>query len=295
MLFRQMTYFCAVVDHGGFTRAAEACYVSQSAISQQVKALEAELGCALLVRAGRGFTLTPAGEAFHRRAREILADVEELKLEVLDIASGAPRALRVGYLNRYDGWEVQAAVAAFARRHPHVEIAAEGMSHEGLYEGARAGALDILVSDRRRELSDTFENRLLFRSYEMVEVSEANALAACDDLRVSQLRGQACILVSDAEQRAAERSYFRDVLNYDCEFLFAPSLEQARMMVAGNRGVLPVESRMKEAGSGTVLRRIPLVDGSGARRRREYYAFWPKARGGALVEEFAAILEDLFR
>ena len=59
MLLRQMKYFVAVVESNGFTAAAERCYVSQSAISQQISALENELGVSLISRDGRKFLLLP--------------------------------------------------------------------------------------------------------------------------------------------------------------------------------------------------------------------------------------------
>ena len=65
---RQIQYLCAVVETGSFTRAADKCMVSQSAVSQQVKALEGELGFELLHRHGRSFSVTPAGELFARKA-----------------------------------------------------------------------------------------------------------------------------------------------------------------------------------------------------------------------------------
>ena len=60
-MLRQIQYFQAVVRCHSFSEAAEECHISQSAISQQVKALENELGFALLERKNRSFTLTPAG------------------------------------------------------------------------------------------------------------------------------------------------------------------------------------------------------------------------------------------
>ena len=65
MLFRQMKYFTAVVDCNSFTEAAEQCYISQSAISQQIRALEKDLGVELIRRENRRFSLTPAGEYFY--------------------------------------------------------------------------------------------------------------------------------------------------------------------------------------------------------------------------------------
>ena len=64
MLLKQMKYFITVVDLHSFTEAAEQCFISQSAISQQIKALEKELGVRLFERSKRQFSLTAAGEYF---------------------------------------------------------------------------------------------------------------------------------------------------------------------------------------------------------------------------------------
>ena len=63
-MIRQIRYFQAVVRNNSFSEAAEECYVTQSAISQQIQALERELSFDLLERKNRKFTLTPAGEYF---------------------------------------------------------------------------------------------------------------------------------------------------------------------------------------------------------------------------------------
>lgn len=71
MLLRQMKYFVAVVDCNSFTEAAEQCYISQSAISQQIQSLEKELGVLLIQRANRRFTLTPTGQYFYSHCKAI--------------------------------------------------------------------------------------------------------------------------------------------------------------------------------------------------------------------------------
>ena len=133
MELRQLQYFCAVVETGSFTRAAERCLVSQSAVSQQVAALEAELGFELVRRRGRGSEVTAAGELFGRRAAELLDKLDEARYEAEGVAKGYASTLSVGYLNRYEGWEFQGAVAAFVARHPHIPLHATSGSHDTLY------------------------------------------------------------------------------------------------------------------------------------------------------------------
>ena len=133
--------------------------------------MEAELGAQLLERCGRTFTPTPAGEHFYRKASGIPRELDDLRIETLDIAGGLARRLTVGYLNRYEGWEVQGAIAAFASRHPHVEVNAVSGSHDDLYWALLTGDADIAFNDRRRELYDACENVFLARTFAYIELS----------------------------------------------------------------------------------------------------------------------------
>ncbi len=292
MLLKQLEYFAAVVDCQSFTKAAKRCFVSQSAVSQQIKALEEELNVQLLHRQGKGFTLTPAGERVLAAARDMAARADRMRIELDRLSDANRHELRVGYLNRYEGWEVQGAVAAFAVRHPQVAITATAGSHDDLYEMMLSGAIDVAFNDQRRELSDEFVNEYLMTCYTSIEVSEASPLAAFDEVPVSQLGEEACILIARGDQRGVERDYYRNVLNFPCPFIFADTLEEARMMVAGNRGFLPLESHATRHAAGSVIRRIPLVSASGP-LKRDYYAFWLDTRSGWVVREFARMLKEL--
>ena len=290
---RQIKYFCAVVEERSFTRAADACLVSQSAISQQVKALEEELGFELLHRRGRGFDVTPAGELFARKAHALIEQLDDLRYEAEGVANGWATTLSVGYLNRYEGWEVQAAVTAFAARHPHIPVNTTAGSHDTLYHLILNHEVDVLFSDRRRALSDAFVNRHLFDGWQYVEVSEASGMAWATELTVAELSHAPCILIAAPDQEDVERDYYRDVLGFRSDFLFARSREEGRMMVAGNRGFMPVETRAQSGRTGSAIRRIPLIDQNG-QLKSEYYCYWPKNRTNRLIEEFAGILAGLF-
>ncbi|MDV8064953.1 LysR family transcriptional regulator [Rhodococcus sp. IEGM 1366] len=77
-----VTYFVAVVDHGGITKAAQSLYISQPSLSQAIRTLERRLGATLFDRTGRRLVLTDAGRTFDLAARRILADVERAKAKV---------------------------------------------------------------------------------------------------------------------------------------------------------------------------------------------------------------------
>ena len=158
MLLRQMKYFAAVVECRSFTEAAAQCCISQSAISQQIQALERELGAELIHRENRRFTLTPIGEYFYARSKTILEQVDELVCETKRLAADSELQLRIGYLRCYSGMELHQAIAEFSKRYPEVAINIVGGTHEELYDLLRQGGVDIILSDQRRAFSDTYVN-----------------------------------------------------------------------------------------------------------------------------------------
>lgn len=115
MELRQIRYFIEVVERNSFTQAAEACFISQSAISQQIKALEEELGLSLLLRQGRSFSLTPAGDYFYRKSKAWLEELEQIAKGTQRRAGWGERVLRVGFPGNYAGRELYQAVADFAQ------------------------------------------------------------------------------------------------------------------------------------------------------------------------------------
>ena len=120
------SFLCNLTDlliySNSFTEAAEEYHVSQSAISQQIQALEKELGVKLLERKNRKFILTPAGEHFYRRSLILTSDLERLRCETLRLAHRDEARLTVGYLRRYSGAEFHAAVADFSQQYPDVQL-----------------------------------------------------------------------------------------------------------------------------------------------------------------------------
>ncbi|WP_344781075.1 LysR family transcriptional regulator [Gordonia caeni] len=117
MEFRQLTYLVAVATQGGFSRAARACFVSQSAVSHQIAALERELGVELFERSSRTVTLTEAGQTLLPRAEELLALRDDA------VAAVAPRPDRVRIAaNMSFARTALGAVSAVRDRHPEAEI-----------------------------------------------------------------------------------------------------------------------------------------------------------------------------
>jgi LysR family carnitine catabolism transcriptional activator len=122
MELRQLEYVLGVIDHGGFTRAAEALHVAQPTLSQGIRTLEQELGVQLFDRVGRGVRLSAAGRAFEPGARRSLAEASvarQAATEVLALRAGELTAIALPTLvvEPLVRW-----VGAFRRAYPGVTV-----------------------------------------------------------------------------------------------------------------------------------------------------------------------------
>lgn len=292
-MLRQIKYFQAVVRCGSFTEAAEECYISQSAVSQQIRALEKELGVKLLERKNRRFTITPAGEYFYKKSLALTADFDKLCRETARIAQNDKLRLRLGYLKGYSSREFQQAVAEFAGKYPDIEIDIINGNHEELYDELRFGRADLVLNDQRRAFSDEYVNIVLTTTEYCIEISGRSPIAETDSVSADALKDIPCILVASHSQRENEQMYYRDIVGISSDFLFAENLEEARLLVIGGKGFMPVDSSGREIQFGAPLRHIPLLRG-GRPIKRNYCAFWKADNSGYYVEEFADILKDKF-
>lgn len=289
MLFRQIKYFVTVVDCNSFTEAAERCYISQSAVSQQIQALEHELGVQLLKRENRKFYLTPAGEYFYRCGQKMLDEARRVKAETVRIGQYGSRSLKAGYLKSYGGKGLHQAVAAFAQQHPEIELELMGGTHEELYDGLKSGRLDMVMNDQRRAFSDEYVNFVLLTCGWNIEIAAGHKLASGGRIELNELGDIPGILVADKAQQNKEREFYAHTLGFADNFLFALGIEEARLLAAAGKGYLLAD------GSGfaaeTVLKRLPLYR-NGSRIMRSYCAFWKKGNDNAYIPLFAELLKE---
>ncbi|MYS20985.1 MULTISPECIES: LysR family transcriptional regulator [unclassified Streptomyces] len=194
MQFQQLAYFVAVADSRHFTRAAEAVHVSQPSLSQQVRALEKELGAELFSRARGNITLTDAGEALLPLARRILADADTARHEVLELARLTRGRVRLGATPSLCTGLLPDVLRSFHDQHPGIRLLIEeGGSHDLVRELAR-GALDLaLVVLPLPSPSPALTTVELFQE-ELVVVSSAEAPAPRSPVRIADLAGRPMVM-----------------------------------------------------------------------------------------------------
>ncbi|MFI2619052.1 LysR family transcriptional regulator [Streptomyces sp. NPDC018584] len=145
MQFQQLLYFVAVAETRHFTRAAEEVHVSQPSLSQQIRALEKELGAELFSRARGNITLTDAGEALLPLARRILADADTARIEVQELAQLRRGRIRLGATPSVCTGLLPEILRAFHDRHPGIQLLIEESGSHDLVRELARGALDLAL------------------------------------------------------------------------------------------------------------------------------------------------------
>jgi DNA-binding transcriptional LysR family regulator len=140
----QINYFLAIVETGGFTKAAEQLFVSQPSLSAGIKKLEQELGVTLFDRIGRRAALTPAGRFFLEKARNIQSEYRSTLHELREFQKHP--TLRVGAICTLRIAELSHLIHAFREQHPHVTVELWSSHFKEIQSWLNEGDIDIALS-----------------------------------------------------------------------------------------------------------------------------------------------------
>jgi DNA-binding transcriptional LysR family regulator len=143
MELRHLRYFVAVAEELHFGRAAERLYIAQSALSQQIFSLEAEIGIQLLERTKRRVQLTAAGQAFLEDARNIIHQVEQAIERSQRVAKGEIGQLRIGFTILALHSVLPPMLATFQNRYPDVKLILHEMTTQAQLEALRHQQIDV--------------------------------------------------------------------------------------------------------------------------------------------------------
>ncbi|MGH2890531.1 MAG: LysR substrate-binding domain-containing protein [Solirubrobacteraceae bacterium] len=251
MELRQLRYFVAVAEELHFRRAAARLHMSQPPLSQQIAALESELGCRLLERTRRRVELTAAGDAFLRDARTMLAELDRAVATARAIDSGQAGVLRIGFVGSALHSILPAAVQRFRRARPQVEV---DLRERSTVEGLRAlatGAVDIALVRPPIEPDPALRVEVVLRERTIAVLPADHALAALRRVPLRRLAAEPLVLFPRAQApgfhdlligRLAATGVSPRVVQY------APEMITIVGLVAAGIGVSPVPASVEHLG-----------------------------------------------
>ena len=250
------------------------------------------MGVGLIERTNRKFSLTPAGEYFYKKSLIIVSDYDRIVHDTIRISKNDNAELRIGYLKCCAWAEIQLAVARFSEKYPDVNVHIISGTHEELYDALRTEKADIVMNDQRRAFSDEYVNFSLSHVRSFVEIAARNPISALETVSPEELKNAPCIIIASKGQWETEQEYYSDILGFRGDFLFADSMEEARLMVVQNNGFMLIDEGNETVGNATAI--VPLIR-KDRPVTRHYCAFWKVDNSGFYVEEFAGILKDIFK
>jgi DNA-binding transcriptional LysR family regulator len=296
MEFRHLRYFLAVADAGHITRAAHALGMQQPPLSQQIKALERELGLQLFLRHPKGMALTEAGRQLRDEARRLLADLEAMRERLRRVASGERGRLRIALTSSAAAHNFAPRLLRECRcRYPEIEVVVSESSAADITEALAAGKLHagLLRVPVAHPPGLQFE-RLLVEPALLALPVDHPLLAGGGPraIAVAELRDEPLILV----RRPGAPGLYAKLLALCEEAGFVPRVaaEVERMMsnlnlVAAGVGISVVPASMRGAHADAVVY-CPLA--GGARLDAPLTLVWREASGEAALATFVALARE---
>jgi DNA-binding transcriptional LysR family regulator len=194
MELRHLRYFLAVAEELHFTRAAQRLNMAQPPLSQQIRALEEELGVQLFARTRRSVAMTDAGQALLVRARELLASTQSLPEELQRVARGEVGQLRIGFSSTLPLTKVLRDVVADHRRtHPDVALHLREMHTQLQFDGLRRGEMDVGLVRFNERAPEGIRLALLRRDPLRLVVPSAHRFARRASVAIGECRDEAFI------------------------------------------------------------------------------------------------------
>ena len=188
MELQQLRYAVAIAEEQSFTRAAERCFVVQSALSRQIKSLEGELGVRPFARTSRKVEATPAGEAFVEQARLCLRAAERAKVAAAAAHGDIRGSLTIGVIPTVTAVDVAAVLGAFRRSYPEVGVHVRTGGSDEFLRRIAAGELDVGFLGLAEGVTPRgVQMRELSRERLVAVLSERHRLAGRHRLRLEDL------------------------------------------------------------------------------------------------------------
>jgi len=256
---RHLRYFVAIVDHGSMVKASDHLFVAQSALSQHMRNLEAELGVQLLLRTGRGVVPTDAGREFLQRARAILAQIEDAQRALREQSATPQGNVTLGLPPSVSAMLAVPLILRMQEALPKVALrVVEGMSGYVL-DWLQAGVVDLGLVYGVQRAPGILTTELYTERLYLIAPPQASFPA---ELPFAALAGQALILpgrqhgLRDMLDRLARER--RIALNVPVEL---DAMSQMKLLVRHGVGctVLPLPAVQEELARGE-LRAVPLVE-----------------------------------
>ena len=291
MNINQLKYFVAVAEQRSFTKAATQYYLSQTAVTQQVRALEDALGVQLLDRNSRPVSLTPAGAVFLKEAKAILVRMDTAVSRAKEASTGLVGTLRIGYTKGYERSTLSDRLRVFHRRHPNILLTCYRQDTDELAAGLLNREYDIIFTwDSTNIRQDPQAQwRLVERAQLAVALYGSHPFAQRTALRREELKNEQILYMTPSATGASfGDAHFMSLYHragYQPNILLRSNdVESILMMVAAEEGIsiLPAYCTDKLTNADNLIF-LPLL---GEEETEDILAVWRREDDSPALRQF---------
>jgi len=237
MNLRSLKYFVKLADLRHFSKAADACFVSQPTLSTQIKKLEEELGVQLVERSPRKIMLTPVGEEIAERARLILSDVDQIRAVARRAGDPADGNLRLGLFPTLAPYVLPHVIPTIRKRYPNLRLQLAEEKTEDILKMLQQGELDAALLALPVNV-EGMNVEILFEEPFVLALPGGHPLGERSQITLEDLNGSELLLLDEGHclrEHALEVCALAGA--HERVDFHATSMETLRQMVAANVGI----------------------------------------------------------
>lgn len=247
---RALQYLVALNDLRHFGKAADACFVSQPALSMQIKKLEETLGVELLERSNKSVLLTKTGMVIAEQARHILRQVEEMRDFAKSVKDPYSGELKIGIIPTLAPYLLPLIIPSLSKKFPKVSFYLFEGHTTILIEKLKLGKLDAAFLGMP-VAEPHFDHALLFTEEFWLAVSSTHSLAKRKIIKQNDLKNQRILLLENEHcMREPTLSLCHRMHAEETQDFRATSLETLRHMVAAGNGMTLMPAIAKQSNDG---------------------------------------------
>ena len=298
MQLRQLEYFIAVSEQPNFTKAAKQFYISQTAVTLQIKALEEELGVTLFQRTNRKVALTPAGKTFLDDARAIIRRAKDAAERAKKADTGLTGHLNFGYIKGYEKNFLPDVLSEFHTTYPNISLSLYRDNVAELYDGIFSQDFDLIFNilysfDDMEDMKEM--EYVLLKEYPLLAVMPvSHPLSHRTSIRREELKGYPLVDIKKNEDKYGE---VKTITNAFAKAGFLPDvqyvsddIETSILAVAAGLGYALLPSYITD--NIAIREKVTVIPLEGEERQIPVIAAWNKENANPARERFLEIVRQ---
>ncbi|NMS90727.1 LysR family transcriptional regulator [Clostridioides difficile] len=290
---KQLEYFISVAENLSFTKTAEKFYISQTAVTQQIKALEEQIHVTLFTRSKRHVELTPAGKVFLSEARTIIKNINDAIAKTQQFANGFSGTLSIGILIGYEKNKLQQYLKEFSHTYPNISMELCTNEMTELLNLVKNNFMDLaFVINPENQPLKGFEYKTVARYSLVALLPSGHPLCNKERIDLIELQHEKFIFVKETGNEYGQKSMIQDRYR---EAGFVPNVVQRsndlntiESLVASNMGVSILPSFC--AVGNMIEHDIAIVPIKEVQDRIEVVVVWNKNNTNPALEKFISII-----